>query len=113
MHAVSDAAVPCHGRCIAAHGRRSRSGALLRYLGSHLIFCRLAQYISERLQLPPDIAGVTLLAFASGAPDIFTQIAAINGGVCGQNMATTEHSAQTLWFTSSKQLDWVWAGVSK
>jgi len=38
------------------------------------------QYISERLRLPPDIAGVTLLAFASGAPDIFTQIAAIDGG---------------------------------
>lgn len=40
----------------------------------------LLQLISERLRLPPDIAGVTLLAFASGAPDIFTEIAAINGG---------------------------------
>jgi hypothetical protein len=32
------------------------------------------------LRLSPDIAGITLLAFASGAPDIFTELAAINGG---------------------------------
>ena len=39
-----------------------------------------AQYISVLLRLSPDIAGITLLAFASGAPDIFTELAAINGG---------------------------------
>lgn len=42
--------------------------------------CCLSQYISELLRLSPDIAGVTLLAFASGAPDIFTGLAAIDGG---------------------------------
>lgn len=40
----------------------------------------MLQYISELLRLSPDIAGVTLLAFASGAPDIFTELAAIDGG---------------------------------
>eukprot|EP00240_Pyramimonas_obovata_P004504 CAMPEP_0118960708 /NCGR_PEP_ID=MMETSP1169-20130426/63775_1 /TAXON_ID=36882 /ORGANISM="Pyramimonas obovata, Strain CCMP722" /LENGTH=366 /DNA_ID=CAMNT_0006908859 /DNA_START=664 /DNA_END=1762 /DNA_ORIENTATION=+ len=33
--------------------------------------------ISDRLRLPPDVAGATLLAFGNGAPDFFTQIAAI------------------------------------
>jgi solute carrier family 24 (sodium/potassium/calcium exchanger), member 6 len=32
------------------------------------------------MKMPPDIAGVTLLAFASGAPDLFTQIAALAEG---------------------------------
>ena len=30
--------------------------------------------------MPPDIAGVTLFAFASGAPDLFTQISAVAKG---------------------------------
>lgn len=30
--------------------------------------------------MPSDVAGVTLFAFATGAPDIFTQLAAINSG---------------------------------
>jgi Ca2+/Na+ antiporter len=36
--------------------------------------------ISERMQLPSDVAGITLLAFANGAPDIFTELAAITSG---------------------------------
>lgn len=30
--------------------------------------------------MAPDVAGVTLFAFASGAPDLFTQIAAVAAG---------------------------------
>ena len=32
------------------------------------------------MNMPPDIAGVTLFAFASGAPDLFTQVAALASG---------------------------------
>lgn len=38
------------------------------------------QYMANAMRLPSDIAGVTLFAFATGAPDIFTQLAAINEG---------------------------------
>lgn len=36
--------------------------------------------MANAMRLPSDIAGVTLFAFATGAPDIFTQLAAINEG---------------------------------
>ena len=36
--------------------------------------------MSETLQLPPAVAGVTLLSFAGGAPDLFTQLAAVCTG---------------------------------
>lgn len=32
------------------------------------------------LRMAPDVAGVTLFAFASGAPDLFTQISAVAAG---------------------------------
>ena len=32
------------------------------------------------MQLPPAVAGVTLLSFAGGAPDLFTQLAAVSTG---------------------------------
>lgn len=40
------------------------------------------------MRLAPDVAGVTLFAFASGAPDLFTQIAAVAvGGNVDQELA--------------------------
>jgi hypothetical protein len=33
------------------------------------------------MQLPPAVAGVTLLSFAGGAPDLFTQLAAVSTGM--------------------------------
>jgi len=38
------------------------------------------QFLAAWLKLAPDIAGVTLFAFASGAPDLFTQVAALAAG---------------------------------
>eukprot|EP00884_Botryococcus_braunii_P012621 jgi/Botrbrau1/2135/Bobra.0093s0042.1 len=38
------------------------------------------EFIAEKLKLPPAIAGVTLLSFAGGAPDLFTQLAAVSAG---------------------------------
>jgi Ca2+/Na+ antiporter len=39
-------------------------------------FCPALEVISDFLQLPPALAGATLLAFGNGAPDVFTQLAA-------------------------------------
>lgn len=44
---------------------------------SERFFCPAVELISEFLQLPPAVAGATLLAFGNGAPDIFTQVAAV------------------------------------
>ncbi|DBB05768.1 hypothetical protein WJX77_004749 [Trebouxia sp. C0004] len=38
------------------------------------------EWISATMQLPPAVAGVTLLSFAGGAPDLFTQLAAVSTG---------------------------------
>lgn len=46
------------------------------------------QFLAYWLRLQPDVAGVTLFAFASGAPDLFTQIAAVaRGGHVDQELA--------------------------
>ena len=44
-----------------------------------ILVCVL-QWISETMKLPPAVAGVTLLSFAGGAPDLFTQLAAVCTG---------------------------------
>lgn len=41
-------------------------------------FCPSLELISEYLRLPPCVAGATLLSFGNGAPDVFTQLAAIS-----------------------------------
>lgn len=46
------------------------------------------QFLAHWMRLTPDVAGVTLFAFASGAPDLFTQIAAVAvGGNVDQELA--------------------------
>jgi sodium/potassium/calcium exchanger 6 len=46
------------------------------------------EYLACLLRMTPDVAGVTLFAFASGAPDLFTQIAAVAaGGTVDQELA--------------------------
>ena len=47
---------------------------------AEVFLCPAIELLSSWLKLPPDIAGVTLFAFASGAPDLFTQIAALAQG---------------------------------
>jgi len=71
--------------CTCCHGRPSppRSPPALAqpvYTVKLTALSPSLQHIAVLLRLSPDIAGITLLAFASGAPDIFTELAAINGG---------------------------------
>ncbi|KAI8474810.1 MAG: Sodium/calcium exchanger protein-domain-containing protein [Monoraphidium minutum] len=40
-------------------------------------FCPALELVAERLKLPPAVAGATLLSFGNGAPDVFTQLAAV------------------------------------
>lgn len=55
-------------------------------------FCPSLQLISEYLHLSPAVAGATLLAFGNGAPDLFTQLAAIQtvGTACTVNLQGVE-----------------------
>lgn len=41
-------------------------------------FCPALEVISDALSLPPNVAGATLLSFGNGAPDVFTQLAAMS-----------------------------------
>ena len=40
-------------------------------------FCPALEYVADRLRMPPAVAGATLLSFGNGAPDVFTQLAAV------------------------------------
>lgn len=44
---------------------------------SERFFCPALELISDFLRLPPVVAGATLLSFGNGAPDTFTQVAAV------------------------------------
>jgi hypothetical protein len=44
---------------------------------SERFFCPALELISDYLKLPPVVAGATLLSFGNGAPDTFTQVAAV------------------------------------
>ncbi|KAG2492276.1 hypothetical protein HYH03_009516 [Edaphochlamys debaryana] len=52
----------------------------LMILVAERFFCPSLEIISEYLRLPPCVAGATLLSFGNGAPDVFTQLAAISAG---------------------------------
>ncbi|GFR44398.1 hypothetical protein Agub_g5630 [Astrephomene gubernaculifera] len=57
-------------------------GALfgLMLMVAERFFCPSLELIAEYLRLPPCVAGATLLSFGNGAPDVFTQLAAISSG---------------------------------
>lgn len=40
-------------------------------------FCPSLECLSDILNLSPELAGATLLSFANGAPDVFTQLASV------------------------------------
>jgi len=43
-------------------------------------FCPVLEELTDTLKLSPNLAGVTLLAFGNGAPDVFSNIAAFSSG---------------------------------
>ena len=46
-------------------------------VGAERFFCPALEVASNFLKLPPNVAGATLLSLGNGAPDLFTQLAAI------------------------------------
>jgi Ca2+/Na+ antiporter len=53
---------------------------LVMTITAEAFLCPAIEYLASWLELAPDIAGITLFAFASGAPDLFTQVAALAHG---------------------------------
>lgn len=62
---------------------------------SERFFCPALELISDYLKLPPVVAGATLLSFGNGAPDTFTQVAAVGQVRGGFWQAGQQHSAHT------------------
>lgn len=46
---------------------------------TEVFLCPAMEHLAFLANLAPDVAGITLFAFASGAPDLFTQISALDG----------------------------------
>jgi hypothetical protein len=76
-------------------------------------FCPALEIISDYLRLSPAVAGATLLSFGNGAPDVFTQIAAVKKVLCLQATLLVQsclHPCMTAspgypsWHDSSKEL---------
>lgn len=74
-------------------------GALMT--AAERFFCPSLEMIAEYLRLPPAVAGATLLSFGNGAPDVFTQLAAVRQiGLPAIGMALSEPVGGGL-FTSN------------
>lgn len=41
-------------------------------------FCPALEVVADYFRLPANVAGATLLSFGNGAPDVFTQLAAVS-----------------------------------
>ncbi|CAM9168939.1 unnamed protein product [Chrysoparadoxa australica] len=56
---------------------------ILIYLLCHTAeayFCPTLACLSNKLKISPEVAGVTLLAFGNGAPDVFSAVVAASAG---------------------------------
>lgn len=68
---------------------------------SERFFCPALELISDYLKLPPVVAGATLLSFGNGAPDTFTQVAAVAQVSRGGMAVDDQPRTQWQWCKSS------------
>jgi hypothetical protein len=98
LHACCGCRSPQRAACqgdAPGHARGLRETAsMLCVQAADKFFCPAVDDVSEMLKLPPDVAGATLLSFGNGAPDVFTQIAAITQGTCA---GPPTHSTVARW----------------
>lgn len=64
-------------------------------------FCPALETVSTLMKLSPDVAGATLLALGNGAPDIFSQVAAVTSGdLPDVNLAVSSALGSGLFITT-------------
>ena len=64
-------------------------------------FCPALETVATLLRLSPEVAGATLLALGNGAPDIFSQVAAVTSGdLPDVNMAVSSALGSGLFITT-------------